>query len=207
MLRMPRTALLLPLCFALALPCASAQPMMSSSKPLTIYNRPEPPASQPVPRVAALVRQLASPSLTTREVAERSLLALGPTILPQLRYAFTQEQAVAKQADAARPAQSQTFLRGFGQVHHPPSELQSRPASYILPILIERLDQTRLTTPTSITLHLADAPLADILREFAHQLNVDLSAVAISFSGHPPDNALDWLETTHTSVQLDHASF
>jgi hypothetical protein len=147
-------------------------------RPLTrdIYTRPKPDVEKPAARVAEHIGALNDESPATRRNARQALLAMGPAIQPQLRWALEEEDKKAK----ANPA------------------VLSRVHAELL-VLMSYLDDARLANTSTVTLHRKDAPLLDTLRE----VGVQVEAGTVRISGNDLADKLELLGGAKVSLDIE----
>jgi hypothetical protein len=167
---------------------ASAQP---GPNVVEIYKPPPLPVVEPSGRVAELIALLANESWQIRETASEALLAMGPAVEAQLRWAFEREApaALAAETDFAPKVTSPEPIQ-FGVAYVAP-----RYAYYELASLISRLHERGVATTSIVTLRATNAPVTDILRDFGAQSAAELSVQAYAAP-------LDWVRTARATLEV-----
>jgi hypothetical protein len=124
-------------------------------------------ATEPSPRVLALVKDLGSDEFAIRQKAQHELEQLGPAALPSLK----------------------TILSG-----NLTDETRTR-----IGAATRRIADERRFGPSIITLHYTDAPLAEVLQDFAGQADADLGVNRTEIRAY--------VQSRKATVNLDHADF
>lgn len=172
---------------------ASAQPGPSV---VDIYKPPPLPVVEPSARVAELIAALGDASWLNRKPASDALLAMGPAIEAQLRWAFAREApaALAAETDFAPKVTSPEPIQ-FGVAYVAP-----RHAYHELASLISRLHERATATASTVALRATNAPVTDILRDFGVQSAAELSVQAYAAP-------LDWVRTARASIDVHGTSW
>jgi hypothetical protein len=176
-------------------------------KKIPVYERPKAATSQPTGYVAALIPALSDPSPATRKAAQQSLLKMGPEIEPQLQWALAEEEAAAALSDAQNPAIEKRFVRGVGLTRNQPEHVLPRYAWHELSVLIDHFNEQRRASPPLITLHYTDAPLTNVLRDFGHQIDTDVSMGMQSGYMDPQAKLQDWVATARETINVDRVNY
>jgi hypothetical protein len=174
---------------AVACCVASAQP---GPNVVEVYKAPPLPVVEPSGRVAELIALLANDSWESRATASEALLAMGPAIEAQVRWAFEREAPAARAAETDfAPKVSSPEPVQYSVAHVAP-----RYAYYELASLISRLHERSVATTSTVTLRATDAPVTDILRDLGVQSAADLSVQAYA------SGPLDWVRTARATLEV-----
>lgn len=176
---------------AMAVACcvASAQP---GPTVLEIYRPPPRPVVEPSGRVAELITALADESWQRREAASEALLAMGPAIEAQIRWAFEREATAARAAETDfAPRVSSPDPIQYGVAYVAP-----RYAYHELASLLSRLHERATATTSTVTLRATNALVTDILRDLGAQSAADLSVQAYA------SGPLDWVRTARATLDV-----
>jgi hypothetical protein len=191
----------------MALLTAGAQPIRQT-RSITIYTvPPNTEVRRPTPRVRHLINGLGSADPNVAERAEYALLKLCPQIEQQLRYALGEESRKLPAPLSKSTLMEQDYVRGGGFGRVQPAERQSHPIYTSLAALLERCTELRYTSAPLITIHAQDAPLTEVLRQFGQQTHASVTVSARSFDGGVDPAALDWVQSAHINLKLDHISY
>jgi len=147
-----------------------------------VYEGPRLSSVQPTEATARLIAALSNNSEEARRTARQTLLAMGPEIEPQLRWAL----------DAERRTRPGTDLRQAGLQY----------SIVELNVLISHFEERRKSGASIVSLHFTDAPFVEILSAFGSQIDA-----TVSISSRPDYSTLDWIPTTRGSLDLDHANY
>jgi len=163
---------------------------------IEIYKPPAAATIEPTGRIAALIATLADPSWQKRDAAEHALIAMGPTIEPQVRWALAREDAAVPEADLlGKPTggSPRRVVYGLGSV-------LPRDADHELAVVLNHLEEQRAGTTSRFTLHYANAPLPEILRDFGAQTGMPLAVQAYAAP-------VDWVASARASIDVDGVTY
>jgi hypothetical protein len=156
--------------------------------------RPEMGASKPEGRAAELIGKLASESLEERRAAERGLIAMGPVVEPQVRWAWQHEEPALTFPFLNVQANSNRFILD-------PRLLQPRYALYGLEMVLSHLKEQRQLQSSLITLHYRDALVTNALADLGRQAGAEISAGSIYWG------PLDWLKTNRITMNVNRVTY
>jgi hypothetical protein len=134
--------------------------------------RPEIGASMPEGRAAELIGRLGSDSPEERLAAERGLIAMGPVVEPQVRWAWRREGSALTFPFLVVQANSNRFILD-------PRMLQPHYALYGLEVVLSHLEEQRQLHSSLITLHHTDALVTNVLADLGRQAGAEISAGSI----------------------------
>jgi hypothetical protein len=181
----------------LAVPLTS-RPMMGQPgagiRSVTVSARPEIGASKPEGRAAELIGRLASESLEERRAAERELVAMGPAVESQVRWAWRQEKPALTFPFLDVQANSNRFILDTRL-------LQPHYALYGLEVVLSHLEEQRQLHSSLITLHHTDALVTNVLADLGRQAGAEIAAGSIYWGSS------DWLKTNRITINLMRATY
>lgn len=186
------------LCVVLLAVPLTSRPVMGQPgagiRSVQVSPRPEIGASKPEGRAAELIGRLASESAEERLAAERGLIAMGPVVEPQVRWARGREE----------PALTFPFLNvqaNWNRFILDPWMLQPHFALYGLEVVLSHLEEQRQLHSSLITLHHTDALVTNVLADVGRQAGAEISAGSIYWG------SLDWLKTNRITINLKGATY
>jgi hypothetical protein len=186
------------LCVVLLAVPLTSRPVMGQPgagiRSVQVSSRPEVGASKPEGRVAELVGRLASESAEERLAAERGLIAMGPVVEPQVRWAWRREEPALTFPFLNVQANSNRFILD-------PRLLQPHFALYGLEVVLSHLEEQRQLHSSLITLRHTDALVTNVLADLGRQAGAEISAGSIYWG------SLDWLKTNRITINLKGATY
>jgi len=178
----------------LAMPCGQQAVAQPGPSVVIISEDPQPVSNPPTPRTTELIGDLASPSWDKRDQAARELLDTGPDVEAQLQWVLEKEASnVTEDNEHAGPGGDRS---GYQPGHHLP-----RRAYHELVVLVDRLGERRRAVPSTITLRYKDAPITEVLRDFATQRGTGLWIV--DYGTRP----LDWIRDVRGTIDIERTSY
>ena len=156
--------------------------------------RPEFGASKPEGRAAELIGRLANDSAEARRAAARSLIAMGPTVEPQVRWAWQQEEPPLTFPFLNVAANSNRFILD-------PRLLQPDYALYELEVVLSHLEEQRQLQGSLITLHHMNALVTNVLADLGRQAGAEVSAGSIYWG------PMDWLKTNRITINVNRVTY
>lgn len=141
-----------------------------------------------------LIGRLASTSPEERRAAERALVAMGPAVEPQVRWAWQHEEPALIFPFLNVAANSNRFILD-------PRLLRPHDALYGMEVVLSHLEEQRQLQSSFITLHYRDALMTNGLADLGRQAGAEISAGSMYWG------PLDWLKTNRITINVNRVTY